>query len=114
MGVDLKLTARRVAARVVALGVDAVAAGRILAETLPGDDEASGGIHRYGGIELVTADMGIDLEFAAHRVAVRVIALGVDPVTDRLVLADALPGNDEVPGGIHGHRGVVLGRRFGY
>ena len=50
VGVDLEFGSQGEAVGVIALGVDAVSAGRILAEAFPGDDEVSGGVHRHGGI----------------------------------------------------------------
>ena len=109
IGVDLEFTAERVAVGVIALGVDAVGDGLILVEALPGDDEVAGGIHRHGGNCLMARHMGVDLELPSHGVAVGVIALGVDAEAGGRILAETLPGDDEVAGGVHRHGRLCLG-----
>ena len=106
VGVDLELGSLGHAGGVITLGIDAVAAA-VLAVALPGDDEVAGGIHGHLGKSLIAGGVGVDLEFAALGHAGRVVALGVDAVA-AAILAIALPGDDEVAGGIHGHAGEFL------
>ena len=88
---------------VVPLGVDAVVAA-VLAVALPGDDEVAGGVHGHGGHGLAVGRVGVDLELAALGDPGGVVPLGVDAVVAAVLVAVAGPGDDEVAGGVHGHR----------
>src|SRR5207237_1101931 len=56
---------------------------------------------------LVLRLIGVDAKLAALRYAGRVVALGVDAGV-AAVLEEALPDDDEVPGGVHGHGRLLL------
>ena len=86
--------------------VDAV--GRaILAVALPGDHEPVRVEHVHGRPTLLSGRLLVDSELAAHGHAVGPIALAEDAPTVP-VLAVAVPSDDEVAGGVHGHRRFEL------
>ena len=111
-GVDLELAAHRYAVGVKALTVDAPAAA-VLQVGLPAHHETAAieAGHRRGF--LVVRGIGVDLEFAAHRYAVGVVALAVDAFAPA-VLAGRGP-HDNVAAVIElGDGGAVLrGRLIG-
>src|SRR5262249_16018968 len=105
-GVDAKLTAHGHARRIVALGIDAVAA-TVLTVARPCDDEITGRPHRQR-VKLLMAGRGrIDAELAALRPARRVVALGVNAARPA-VLIRAGPGDDKVARRVHGDGGPHL------
>src|SRR5687768_5158320 len=65
-------------------------------------------VHRDGGLPLVVRRVRVDAEFIALRVAGRVEPLRVHAVPARPVLAEALPGDDEVAVGVHRDCGTAL------
>src|SRR5581483_4691828 len=71
-----------------------------------------GAVHGHRGRQLVVGGRAVDAELAALGDAGGAVALGVDAPA-AAVLSVALPGDDEVAGAVHGHRGrqLVVGGR---
>ena len=86
-----------------AAGEDAVSRA-VLTVALPDDDEVAVGIRRHRGDVLVARGVGVDLELAGQGAPALVKRLGEDAVA-RAVLAEALPGDDEVAGAVRRDRG---------
>ncbi|MCY1350843.1 hypothetical protein D9M68_526830 [compost metagenome] len=105
VGIDPRLVADRVALVVIALGIDAVAAA-ILAVELPDDQPAAVGQGSDGGCGLVGVHGGIDRHLVADRVALAIVALGVDAAA---AAAEAAPGDQPtaVGQGSDGGHGLV-------
>src|SRR5688572_14979324 len=97
----------------VALAEDTEARA-VLCVAPPDDDELAGAHHGVGGdgrIALIARRVGVDAELGAEGGAGAVVALAEDTVA-QAVLPVALPGHDEVAGGVRGHgRSVLVARR---
>jgi hypothetical protein len=76
---------------------------------VPGDDEISVGVHRHGGVRLAEGRVGVDAELRARGRPGGGVPLGVDVRVVAGAHARAFPDDDEVPVGVHGDRGDVLG-----
>src|SRR5205085_68493 len=91
--VDEELTAQSVAARVVALGVDAPTVA-VLTVARPGDDNIAQQVKGDRRVLLIAGSGGVDAELIAQGVAIGVVALGGNTPTVA-VLAVTRPGDDE-------------------
>ncbi len=110
VGIDQEGAALWSPIRSITLGIDVKLARRCgLVETLPGHDEIPRRIHRDRWKLLDPARVSIDQEGAALWSPIRSITLGMDvQLARRCGLVVTLPGHDEIPRGIHRHRGKSL------
>ena len=101
---------------VVAAGVNAVAVAQLavvlLAVAGPGDHEVAVEVHGHRGVLLVVGRIGVHPEGLAVRVAVGLVAAGVNVllVVDAVAVRVAVvrPGNHEVAVFVAGHVGIAL------
>ena len=85
------LQRRRLSLSIEALGVDACATA-VLAVGLPTHHKPAIGQRRNVGVGLAVHDSAIDLELCALRLALRVVALGIDTLT-AAILIERLPAH---------------------
>ncbi len=106
IGVHAKLIALSHTFRIETLRIDAVLAS-VLAGAIPCDNEVPIGIHGNRGELLRVRGGGVDSELSAQRQPNRIEPACIDPMATS-ILRNALPGNDEVTGRIHGYSGISL------
>jgi hypothetical protein len=112
VGVDLDLDAHRQSVGSESPQLDA-GGGRVRAaraEAGPRDHETTFAVHRHRRVDLGVRGVGVDLEFAADRGAVRGVALTLDAEARRVraARAAAAPDDDEVAVRVHCHRRPAL------